>query len=395
MRNGLSVRQNKNGQGSQISRIETIAHGVIDPNRVGYAELTEFQKDKFHLVEGDILFSHINSVPHVGKTAIVETDHDIYHGMNLLLLRTVPEIHNQYFEYFLQNLFQSGYWRSVCKQSVNQASVNQQDVGKVRIAFPTSTQEQQRIVAILDEAFDGIASAVAATEQNLVNARELFESQLSAIFSSSQSGWNVSTIGEICTLKSGTTVNKNLEIPEGDIPYVKVADMSHRGNETQIVGSSRFLDSDDVRETTIFPIGTTIFPKRGGAIATNKKRITAVPICTDLNIMGVIPPKSLIPELLYFYFLSVDMKDLGSGTSIPQINNYDIGPLIISYPEDMDGQAEIVRHLSDLQVSAGRLEGIYQHKFDSLSELKQSILQKAFTGELTAEPDKALAAAGL
>ena len=54
---------------------------------------------------------------------------------------------------------------------------------------------------------------------------------------------------------------------------------------------------------------------------TNKKRITAIPICADLNIMGVIPFGKLAPRFLFFYFLGVDMRKLGGGSSIPQMNN--------------------------------------------------------------------------
>jgi type I restriction enzyme, S subunit len=147
-----------------------------------------------------------------------------------------------------------------------------------------------------------------------------------------KAGWKKTTLGEVCILKSGTTVEKNLEKAFGDLPYLKVADMTLPENLDEIVTSSRFLEEKSLRNNSIFPIGTTIFPKRGGAIMTNKKRLTSVPICTDLNIMGVIPTSVLFPRFLYYYFLNVDMRKLGSGSSIPQINNYDIEPLFISFP---------------------------------------------------------------
>ena len=110
-------------------------------------------------------------------------------------------------------------------------------------------------------------------------------------------GWQVKKIGEVCTLKSGTTVNKSLEETSGDIPYLKVADMNIPENDPEIVTSSRFLNQKSLKENSIFPVGTTIFPKRGGSILTNKKRLTTVPICTDLNIMGVIPSHILLAKL--------------------------------------------------------------------------------------------------
>ena len=242
--------------------------------------------------------------------------------------------------------------------------------------------EQQRIVAILDKAFDGIATAKANAEKNLQNAGALFESHLESVFTNQGGGWIKATLNEACILRSGTSVNTGLEKPEGDFPYVKVADMNHAGNEREIVSSSRFLDRTDIGKNAVFPTGTTIFPKRGGSILTNKKRLTAVPICADLNIMGVIPGDRLLAEYLYFYFLNVDMRKIGSGSSIPQINNYDIEPLVIAFPVSKTVQAEVVVTLENLQGETQRLESIYKQKLAALAELKKSLLHQAFSGAL-------------
>ena len=253
---------------------------------------------------------------------------------------------------------------------------------KFSVTYPSSHSEQHRIVAILDEAFDGIATARANAEKNLQNARALFESHLQSVFTQRGEGWIERSIGDICTLKSGTSVGVSLEKAKGEIPYVKVSDMKYAGNETEIVSSSRFLDMADVGKNAVFPAGTTIFPKRGGAILTNKKRLTALPICADLNIMGVIPSGNLHPRLLYYYFLNVDMRLIGSGSSIPQINNYDIAPLKISFPETQDEQEAILQILDNLSAETQRLESLYQRKLAALDALKQSLLHQAFSGAL-------------
>ena len=251
------------------------------------------------------------------------------------------------------------------------------------IDFPVPPlPEQHRIVALLDEAFNGIATAKANAERNLQNARALFESHLQSVFTQRGEGWIERSIGDICTLKSGTSVGVSLEKAKGEIPYVKVSDMTYAGNETEIVSSSRFLDMADVGKNAVFPAGTTIFPKRGGAILTNKKRLTALPICADLNIMGVIPSGNLHPRLLYYYFLNVDMRLIGSGSSIPQINNYDIAPLKISFPETQDEQEAILQILDNLSAETQRLESLYQRKLAALDALKQSLLHQAFSGAL-------------
>jgi type I restriction enzyme S subunit len=275
--------------------------------------------------------------------------------------------------------------------------INNYDIEPLPISYPP-LPEQERIVAILDEAFAAIATATANAKKNLANARELFESELRVEFTPANDGWENETVGEVSTLKSGATLKKNLEMSDGDIPYLKVADMTVEGNETRIYTSSRFLGSESVREKMIIPVGSTIFPKRGGAILTNKKRLTAVPICADLNIMAVIPSERLAPEFLYFYFLGVDMRILGSGSSIPQINYPDISPLPISFPKSIDAQESIITKLNELSSEILSIEAMYARKTNLLVDLKQSILHKAFTGELTADTktvDRELSAAGV
>ena len=143
--------------------------------------------------------------------------------------------------------------------------------------------------------------------------------------------WEKSTIGEQCELKSGTTLPLDIENEGGEIPYVKVGDMTYKGNTKYITTSSRMV----TRETAgngLFPINTIIFPKRGAAIATNKKRLTLCEICADLNIMGVIPNDTLNPIYLLTFFENIDLGEIDNGSSVPQINNKDIVPIVIYVP---------------------------------------------------------------
>ena len=144
-------------------------------------------------------------------------------------------------------------------------------------------------------------------------------------------GWPQTTIGDCCTLKSGTSLPADKENEGGRIPYVKVGDMNYPGNEQYITTSSRFV-TEQTAGAGIFPVGTVIFPKRGGAIGTNKKRLTTLPICADLNVMGVTAGNALKSQYLMAYFNMVDLGALDNGSSVPQINNKDIAPLVICLP---------------------------------------------------------------
>ena len=150
-------------------------------------------------------------------------------------------------------------------------------------------------------------------------------------------------IGNICTLKSGTSLKEAALDTKGNIPYVKVSDMNLVGNEKYIVRANTYV-SDDISSKMLFPAGTVLFPKRGGAIGTNKKRIAKKTVCADLNIMGVIPSVKINPLYLYYYFQNIDFGTLYNGSSVPQINNTDIAPMEIELLS-LDEQDKIINLL--------------------------------------------------
>jgi type I restriction enzyme S subunit len=262
-----------------------------------------------------------------------------------------------------------------------QPKLNQKALNSIPVPIPPIS-EQQRIVAILDQALEGVAKARANAEQNLQNARALFESHLQSVFTQHGEGWVEKTLSNCCILRSGTTLDPKLEMDFGDIAYLKVADMNLPENINGIFCSSRYVNENAVNISNLLPIGTTIFPKRGGSILTNKKRLTKRVICADLNIMGVTPKPELLPEFLFSYFLGVDMRKLNNGSSVPQINNYTIEPLMISFPLSTSEQKIIIDKIESLSKETQRLEAIYQRKIACLDELKKSLLQQAFAGEL-------------
>ncbi len=140
LRNGATIKQNKDREGYPITRIETIANRTVDRSRMGYAGITDLSKyEDYILQDGDILMSHINSVTHMGKSAIYEksADENIIHGMNLLCLR--PKV-NIVIPYFLYRYFQMDYFYeqvlSITKKAVNQASMTIKDLGNLTLIVP-------------------------------------------------------------------------------------------------------------------------------------------------------------------------------------------------------------------------------------------------------------------
>ena len=199
-------------------------------------------------------------------------------------------------------------------------------------------------------------------------------------------GWVWTKVEEIGQIISGQTPKGVNEYgSDGEIPYFKVGDMNKLGNETYMFYSDIALDLDviDKLGLRIQNKGTVIFPKRGGAIGTNKKRILAQPSAYDLNIMGVYP---LIMPYLFFYYwiLSVNLITLSDGSNVPQINHKDIRPL--RFPlSPLPEQHRIVAKIEELftKLDAGLVE--LKKVKAQLKQYRQAVLKHAFEGKLTAE----------
>jgi type I restriction enzyme S subunit len=151
VRNGLPLEQRRDHGEFRITRIETISDGFINESKVGFVSgLSPEQVQKYRILKDDVLFSHINSDPHLGKTAIAETDYaDLLHGMNLLLVRTNPDVLTAKFFHFLCTYYrQKGVFIKICSRSVNQSSINQAKLKALEIPLPPLT-EQTKIAQVL------------------------------------------------------------------------------------------------------------------------------------------------------------------------------------------------------------------------------------------------------
>ncbi len=141
--------------------------------------------------------------------------------------------------------------------------------------------------------------------------------------------WPVVAIGELVTINNGFVLT---ELPDhGAVACIKVSDMNLAENQREIVTSSHWLQST---KKSLLPVNSVIFPKRGAAIATNKKRITRIPCLIDNNCMGltVRPNTELVPEYLFYFLLGFDLSSISNSAGIALINNGDIASVEIPLP---------------------------------------------------------------
>lgn len=192
-------------------------------------------------------------------------------------------------------------------------------------------------------------------------------------------GWRKEKLKNVTVFKSGKTVSKNIEKDFGEVIYAKVGDMNIEGNEKEINVSSRYVNFEDISESQIIPSGSIIFPKRGGAIATNKKRRIIQPTIVDLNTMALVPTEQILSDYLYFWFQTIDLNELSNGTSVPQINNYSFDNTYLSFPESIEEQKQIVAILDKAFAAIDQAQANIEKNIENAKELFQSKLNEIFS----------------
>ena len=165
---GLTLTQNNDYDGFRVTRIETIADGTVDINRVGYVK-TDQDIFSYRLCIGDILISNINSITHIGKSILIDCEYNnLYHGMNLLRIKSLSGvIYSKFLYNWLNTDSVRASIRSRANKAVNQASINQTEMGKTVILLPLKS-EQQKIADCLGS----LDELITASEQKLEALRQ-------------------------------------------------------------------------------------------------------------------------------------------------------------------------------------------------------------------------------
>ena len=347
-----------------------------------HAELTKNNKPR----KGDILYTRVGSF---GEAAIIDDDFEFSIFVSLTLIKTKTEILNSFLKYYLN----SYSVKILAKNSISGSGVGNLNVGTVRNFFVPlpPLPEQKRIVAILDEAFEGIDRAIANTEKNLANAREIFESYLNAIFTQKDNGWEWVSLSEITT---DITDGDHQPPPKSElgIPFITISNINKHNRQVDF--SNTFKVSHEYFEK----LKINRKPRKGDLLYTVTGSY-GIPVIVDHDIdfcfqrhIGLIRPNSETnSKCLYYILLSryllnqADKCATGAAQKTVSLS----GLRRFSVPKIPKQKQEIiVAQLDNLSEQIARLETIYSKKLVALKELKQSIMQKAFTGELTADTPK-------
>ncbi|WP_071592105.1 restriction endonuclease subunit S [Baaleninema simplex] len=263
-------------------------------------------------------------------------------------------------------------------------TLNRNIVHKELVKVPCSLSEQKQIVAILDEAFEGIDRAIANTEKNLANARELFESYLNAIFTQKGDDWIEKTLKEVSTQfgrgKSKHRPRNDKKLYGGQYPFIQTGDI--RKSNHIISEYSQTYNEVGLAQSKLWPKGTVCITIAANIAETGVLDFNA---CVPDSIICLVVDDCQANNMFVEYMLQafkVVLQKKRKGSAQDNINMGTFKNQLFPFP-DIELQKSLVSRLDALSEATQRLESIYQRKLEALQELKQSILHKAFTGELT------------
>ncbi|WP_022959303.1 restriction endonuclease subunit S [Spongiibacter tropicus] len=323
----------------------------------------------------------------IGQVYFVEED---FWPLNTSLY--IKEFHGNYprFIYYLLESFDLGrYTSGAGVPTLNRNHVHDEDV-----LIPLDLDEQKRIVAILDQAFTDIDKARALTEQNLKNARELFESYLQQVFSQRGEGWVDVALAEITECISDGDHAPPPKSAEG-IPFITISNIDKSTNTID------FSDTFKVPEQYFENLKETRVPKAGDVLYTVTGSF-GIPVvvpsdrafCFQRHIGLLRPLDSVDSRWLYYLLMSpivfTQAESGATGTAQKTVSLKLLRNIHVPFMP-LEQQKSIAENLDRIFENTKHLEGLYSSKLEALDELKKSLLQKAFSGELTNSSSEAAA----
>ena len=366
---------------SDVGRIRkgSIFSSVDFLNKKGIKGLKIFQK-------GTILFPKSGASTFLNHRVIMEVDG--YVSSHLATIKANSHLVSEKFLlYFLFTIDTKDLM-----QDISYPSLKISDIASIKIPLPP-LPEQHRIVSILDECFSAIDKAKANAEQNLKNAKELFESYLQGVFGSEGSpteenreGWIEKCLDELGTITSSKRIYKSEYVKDG-VPFYRTKEIKEISNGKPIslelfISNARY---NEIKKTFGVPkIGDLLLSAVGTIgeimVVDNEDEF----YFKDGNIVWFKGFESLDTNYLK-YTLSAfveKIKSLAIGAAYNALTIERLNKYKVSFPKSKAEQQRIVRQLDALRTETKKLEAIYQKKIANLEELKKNILTKAFSGEL-------------
>ena len=310
--------------------------------------------------EGDFILSNSMSF---GRPYIMKTTGCIHDGW---LVLHQPKVDPDYLYHALSSdLVFDQFDRLAAGSTVRNLNIGL--AKSVEIPYPPLA-EQQRIVGLLDEAFEGLATAKANAEKNLQNARALFESHLQSVFTQRGPGWMDTTLDKISTNLDSKRVpiTKNVR-SSGEYPYYGASGIVDYVAEYIFDGDTLLVSEDGAN---LLARSTPIAFSVSGKYWVN-------------NHAHILKFENMATQrFVEFYLESIKLDEYITGAAQPKLNQKALNSIPIPIPKSVETQAKIVESVESLHDETQRLARLYEQKLAALEALKKSLLHQAFTGQL-------------
>jgi type I restriction enzyme, S subunit len=281
--------------------------------------------------------------------------------------------------------------KSIFSRSINRSSIHKTKLKAVEVPL-TPLPKQKKIAHNLPTVPRWIVAqeriSQTATELKKAHMHKLFteglrhEPQKPTEIGPVPESWATPTVESVCTIKASAMSYSQLEkafnASDGvRVIGIKVPDMNLPGNEIEFRSANleRLLTEKEARKRTV-PPHSIIFPKRGAAIATNKKRLTTGYTVLDPNLIVVMPSETVNHRYLFHWFNTFDLKKITDPGPTPQLNKKDIAPLKFPMPP-VEEQEAIVAAIDAAEEKAT----LHSRKSDQLQDLFRTLLHELMTAK--------------
>lgn len=332
------------------------------------------------------------SKSHLGKVAHVDDDYGYAFGGFMGQITAAPGVNDRYLFHALTSPAYKGFIEAL-SDGVNINNLKFDDLRQFLVPTP-GLDEQRRIVAILDEAFEGIATAKANAEKNLQNARELLGTGYRAIVESfDQSQWGKAPVADLAAASKGSMRTGpfgsqllHSEFVDEGIAVLGIDNAvanEFRWDKRRYITEAKYRDlaryrvyPGDVLITIMGTCGRCVVVPDDIPLAINTKHLC----CVTLD------RQKCLPDYLHLYFLHDPLAQAyltaqAKGSIMAGLNMGIISALPVRLPP-LDQQASMVERFDSLQAECDRQADVQARKLAALDELKKSLLHQAFSGAL-------------
>jgi type I restriction enzyme S subunit len=350
---------------------------------LGSTEPLQVRSSTFKFTPEHVLYGRLR--PYLNKVML--PDFSGHCSTEIFPVRPLPEVSREFLHYwFLTGATVEQITATSTGTRMPRANMN--TVLTFPFSFPP-LPEQQRIVAILDEAFEGIATARANAEKNFANASAIFESQRESVLTQRE-GWAESRLADLCDIKHGFAFKSEFFSKNGDYVLLTPGNFYESGGYRDRGDKQKYYSGEmpngfvlakgdmlvAMTEQAAGLLGSPILIPQSGKFLHNQR-------------LGLVTAKSDVAWANEFFFhvfntqaVRKAIHDGASGVKVRHTSPKKIGDVVVAFPPSVVEQTAIASSLADVATEDRRLEHLYQRKLAALDTLKQSLLHHAFSGQL-------------